>query len=1182
MATQTTGGGSTTSFINAPQAVDDSYCYTEDALRNSSLYNATTKAVTLDVMADDLGGSAKSLFSIDDGNGNVLEPDFELLCKDVNASGCSAWEKTSDGNWIRINSGKIEFKLGNPEYPDDPTRALDLDSLGTDRSVDDEFVYAIRLANGTLSQATVHIQITGDNDAVELGAVTDATINDSAANDAFDDIVGKLTSSDLDFGDTPTYGLVGSTQTGDSDFDFKKVTDYGTLFLNSETGDYKFVPNSAAINGLDSNDPDVALDFTVSVTDGDTTDTDTLTITINGANDTPELAAVTGATINDGAVNDSFSDVTGTLVGSDRDAGETLQYGLSGAVASTDPDYDWMKVTAYGTLYLDKDTGAYKFVANNAAIQALDDDTTGLTINFGVSVSDGDASDSDTLTITINGANDTPELAAVTDVTLSDTDADDTLGVTGTLLGSDRDAGETLQYGLASSVASTDPDYDWMKVTDFGTLYLDKDTGAYKFVGNDAAINGLDSDDADVLLNFDLSVSDGDDSAGDTLTITLEGANDAVELAAVTGAAIDDTAADDVFPDITGNLVGSDRDADEVLEYGLADSVASGLSGYDQMKVTAYGTLHLDSATGAYRFVADNAVINGLDSDDDPVAIDFAVSASDGDTSAGDTLTITVTGANDAPQAATVSLGSYHEDGLRTITPAELLAGASDVDGDPLDITDLVIASGGGTLYPNEDGTWFYRPAENASGPVTFTYTVSDGDLEVSGTANLTILPSNDPPFLDLNPDPDTNAATLDYTTGDGTVVIAPGSTVTDVDSPDFDGGYLTVHFAQGGTSGDTLAIRNQGTAAGQIGISGGNVTYGGVVIGTLTGGTAGTQLEIDFNANATQAAISTLLENITFATTDTGAASKEVHFWVNDGDGTANFGWDTFGAVAFINVEQGDVLAPTDITFALASTVGGLTGNGLGAGVTLGSFNAVDSDSSSWTFDLTPTGAIPPAIDISIVGGVVNLVTTGPVASGKYTFSVTATDGGGNVRTEAYTLSVGGSGTDTASAFTITNADLSDPNTGTDISFGLNGGDTISGGGGDDAMVGGNGTDTLNGGIGNDQLFGGQQDDIFVFNTAISPTPNVDKILDFNAANADKIHLDDAVFAGLTNGNLASNLQISATGTFTGTAMLQYNSSTGELFYDPDGAAGGASAILFAKITLVGGTLDPGDFLIV
>jgi Ca2+-binding RTX toxin-like protein len=130
--------------------------------------------------------------------------------------------------------------------------------------------------------------------------------------------------------------------------------------------------------------------------------------------------------------------------------------------------------------------------------------------------------------------------------------------------------------------------------------------------------------------------------------------------------------------------------------------------------------------------------------------------------------------------------------------------------------------------------------------------------------------------------------------------------------------------------------------------------------------------------------------------------------------------------------------------------------------------------------------------------------------------------------------------------------------------------------------MVGGNGTDTLNGGIGNDQLFGGQQDDIFVFNTAISPTPNVDKILDFNAANADKIHLDDAVFAGLTNGNLASNLQISATGTFTGTAMLQYNSSTGELFYDPDGAAGGASAILFAKITLVGGTLDPGDFLIV
>ena len=84
------------------------------------------------------------------------------------------------------------------------------------------------------------------------------------------------------------------------------------------------------------------------------------------------------------------------------------------------------------------------------------------------------------------------------------------------------------------------------------------------------------------------------------------------------------------------------------------------------------------------------------------------------------------------------------------------------------------------------------------------------------------------------------------------------------------------------------------------------------------------------------------------------------------------------------------------------------------------------------------------------------------------------------------------------------------------------------------------------------------------------------------NAAGGDQIHLDDAIFAGLTNGNLAANVQSSATGTFTGPAKLQYNSSTGQLFYDPDGAAGGAAAILFAQITLVGGTLDSSDFVII
>jgi hypothetical protein len=80
MATQTTGGGSTTSFTNTPQAVDDSYTYWEDLLKtDSTLYDSATNTILLDVMANDKGGSAKTLFSVDDGDGNPITSDFDLI-----------------------------------------------------------------------------------------------------------------------------------------------------------------------------------------------------------------------------------------------------------------------------------------------------------------------------------------------------------------------------------------------------------------------------------------------------------------------------------------------------------------------------------------------------------------------------------------------------------------------------------------------------------------------------------------------------------------------------------------------------------------------------------------------------------------------------------------------------------------------------------------------------------------------------------------------------------------------------------------------------------------------------------------------------------------------------------------------------------------------------------------------
>ena len=101
---------------------------------------------------------------------------------------------------------------------------------------------------------------------------------------------------------------------------------------------------------------------------------------------------------------------------------------------------------------------------------------------------------------------------------------------------------------------------------------------------------------------------------------------------------------------------------------------------------------------------------------------------------------------DDAPVATPVTLAAGTEDTAYTITAASLLAGVTDVDGPALSITSVSVASGGGNIVNNGNGTWTYTPAANSSGPVSFNYTASDGSLSASSTASLTLAAVNDAP----------------------------------------------------------------------------------------------------------------------------------------------------------------------------------------------------------------------------------------------------------------------------------------------------------------------------------------------------------------------------------------------------------------------------------------------------
>jgi Ca2+-binding RTX toxin-like protein len=110
-------------------------------------------------------------------------------------------------------------------------------------------------------------------------------------------------------------------------------------------------------------------------------------------------------------------------------------------------------------------------------------------------------------------------------------------------------------------------------------------------------------------------------------------------------------------------------------------------------------------------------------------------------------------------------------------------------------------------------------------------------------------------------------------------------------------------------------------------------------------------------------------------------------------------------------------------------------------------------------------------------------------------------------------------------------------------------------------------GANVINGGGGADILTGNGGNDTFVFNTALG-VRNIDKVTDFNKSQ-DKIHLDDAIFAGLKLGGLSSSAFFAGKAAHDNSDHIIYNSSTGALSFDSDGI-GGAAQTQFA-------TLSPG-----
>ena len=182
------------------------------------------------------------------------------------------------------------------------------------------------------------------------------------------------------------------------------------------------------------------------------------------------------------------------------------------------------------------------------------------------------------------------------------------------------------------------------------------------------------------------------------------------------------------------------------------------------------------------------------------------------------------------------------------------------------------------------------------------TVVVNDGtDDSNVATATISINSLNNAPVIG-----NLSEADLVFNEADGPLLLDQNAaaTVTDIDSPDFDGGTLTVTILADGrvAAEDVLGIDTTSVTLSNGTNVGSTVTVGATLIGTIaTGGTGngGNDLVIDLNSAATPALVQTVVQSLTYSNNDAidaTAGTRTIRVTLTDGDGGAT----TFGDVEF------------------------------------------------------------------------------------------------------------------------------------------------------------------------------------------------------------------------------------------------------------------------------------------
>ena len=429
----------------------------------------------------------------------------------------------------------------------------------------------------------------------------------------------------------------------------------------------------------------------------------------------------------------------------------------------------------YGSVTINQN-GSYSYTLDDSTGSAADHLAQGETatdvFNYTTTDEHG-ATSSSTLTINITGTNDAPVAVADTNTVTEAGVADggntpfvDTPTASGNVLTNDTD----VDHGHVLTVAAVDGDANNVGATltgTYGSVTINSD-GTYSYTLDDSTGSAADhlaqGETASDVFNYTTTDEHGATSSS-TLTINITGTNDApvavADSAAVTEAGVADGGNTPFVdtPTATGNVLNNDTDVDHGAVLTVA-AVNGDINNVGTTVTGTYGSVTINS-DGTYSYTLNDATGSPADhlAQGQTATDTFAYTTTDehGATSS-TTLTITITGTNDAPTMAPVAAGPLVDtSALDTFTTITGQLQGNDVDHNEtasltyaaLDSSSHVVSGSivglYGELTVNSDGSYTYVPdaaAINAlpAGSFADQFTVQATDIHgATGTTTFTV-----------------------------------------------------------------------------------------------------------------------------------------------------------------------------------------------------------------------------------------------------------------------------------------------------------------------------------------------------------------------------------------------------------------------------------------------------------